>query len=194
MHETAILLQKSIGGIKGARRAQGRAEVRKGGQEGRQGGQEGRRALLFWPSWNTASCMYMYEPSCRYGPSCPWAELSIGQVVQEAFLCNPSTMPLYICWTFVIVQCTCFVSSLSCICLVNRGTGTRPRRSFWRAMIGSWRRSQPPGCGDAAGQASPPAWSGDSWTNPVMAGMGNNIPISTRHRHCPYDLSSTELP
>ena len=53
MPETAILLQKSIGGIKGARRAQGRAEGRKGGQEGRQGGQEGRSALLFWPSWNT---------------------------------------------------------------------------------------------------------------------------------------------
>ena len=60
MPETAILLQTSIGGIKGARRAQGRAEGRKGGQEGRQGGQEGRQggqegrsALLFWPSWNT---------------------------------------------------------------------------------------------------------------------------------------------
>ena len=60
MPETAILLQKSIGGIKGARRAQGRAEGRKGGQEGRKGGQEGRKggqegrsALLFWPSWNT---------------------------------------------------------------------------------------------------------------------------------------------
>ena len=52
MPETAKLLQKSIGGIKGARRAQGRAEGRKGGQEGRQGGQEGRSALLFWPSWN----------------------------------------------------------------------------------------------------------------------------------------------
>ena len=51
--ETAILLQKSIWDIKGAKRAQGRAEGRKGGQEGRQGGQEGRSALLFWPSWNT---------------------------------------------------------------------------------------------------------------------------------------------
>ena len=65
MPETAILLQKSIGGIKGARRAQGRAEGRKGGQEGRQGGQEGRSALLFWPSWNTAPVpnfieIYMY--------------------------------------------------------------------------------------------------------------------------------------
>ena len=60
MPETAILLQISLGGIKGARRAQRRAEGRKGGQEGRQGGQEGRQggqegrsALLFWPSWNT---------------------------------------------------------------------------------------------------------------------------------------------
>ena len=48
-----MLLQKSIGGHQGTRRAQGRAEGRKGGQEGRQGGQEGRSALLFWPSWNT---------------------------------------------------------------------------------------------------------------------------------------------
>ena len=57
MPETAILLQASIGGIKGARRTQGRAEGCKGGQEGRQGGQggqegrqggqEGRSALLF---------------------------------------------------------------------------------------------------------------------------------------------------
>ena len=54
MPETAIILQTSIWGIKGARRAQGRAEGRKGGQEGRQGGQEGHIALLFWPSWNTA--------------------------------------------------------------------------------------------------------------------------------------------
>ena len=53
MPETAILLQTSIGGIKGARRAKGRAEGRKGGQEGHQGGQEGRSALLFWPGWNT---------------------------------------------------------------------------------------------------------------------------------------------
>ena len=57
MPETAILLQKSIGSIKGARRAQGRAEGRKGGQEGRQGGQEGRSALLFWPSWNTVNML-----------------------------------------------------------------------------------------------------------------------------------------
>ena len=61
MPETAILLQKSIGGIKGARRAQGKAEGRKGGQEGRQRGQEGRSALLFWPSWNTDYiCKYVY--------------------------------------------------------------------------------------------------------------------------------------
>ena len=60
--ETDILLQKSIGGIKGARRAQGRAEGRKGGQERRQGGQEGRCALLFWPSWNTVhTCRYYYS-------------------------------------------------------------------------------------------------------------------------------------
>ena len=68
MPETAILLQKSIGGIKGAGRAQRRAEGRKGGQEGRQGGQEGRQggqegrsALPFWPSWNTA-----YVPLCFF--------------------------------------------------------------------------------------------------------------------------------
>ena len=59
MPETAILLQTSIGGIKGATRAQGRAEGRKGGQEGRQGGQEGRSALLFWPSWNTAVHLHL---------------------------------------------------------------------------------------------------------------------------------------
>ena len=60
MPETAILLQTSIGGIKGAKRAQGRAEGRKGGQEGRQGGQEGRSALLLWPSWNTDKSFIIY--------------------------------------------------------------------------------------------------------------------------------------
>ena len=40
-------------GHQGARRAQGRAEGRKGGQEGCRGGQEGRSILLFLPSWNT---------------------------------------------------------------------------------------------------------------------------------------------
>ena len=54
--ETAILLQTSIGGIKGAR---GRAEGRKGGQEGCQGGQEGRSALLLSPSWNTVSLTWL---------------------------------------------------------------------------------------------------------------------------------------
>ena len=60
MYKTAILLQTSIGGIKGARRAQGRAEGCKEGQEGRRGGQEGCRGgqegcstLLFLSSWNT---------------------------------------------------------------------------------------------------------------------------------------------
>ena len=57
MPETAILIQTSIGGIKMARRAQGRAEGRKGGQEGRQGGQEGHSALLFWPNWNTGTVL-----------------------------------------------------------------------------------------------------------------------------------------
>ena len=61
MPETAIPLQKSTGGIKGARRAQGRAEGRKGGQEGRQGGQEGRSALPFWPSWNTVKTKYFTD-------------------------------------------------------------------------------------------------------------------------------------
>ena len=66
MPETAILLQKSIGVIKGARRAQGRAEGRQGGQEGRQGGQEGRSALLFWPSWNTV-WPFQGQICCRAG-------------------------------------------------------------------------------------------------------------------------------
>ena len=67
-----MLLQKSIGDIKGARRAQGRAEGhqggqegRQGGQEGRQGGQEGRSALLFWPSWNTESSVNTENYLCR---------------------------------------------------------------------------------------------------------------------------------
>ena len=50
MHETAILLQASIGGIKGARRVGGGAQGHKGGQEERKGGQEGRSALIFLPS------------------------------------------------------------------------------------------------------------------------------------------------
>ena len=65
MPETAILLQKSNGGIKGARRAQGRAEGRKGGQEGRQGEQEGHSALLFWPSWNTALKVHLMTSFTR---------------------------------------------------------------------------------------------------------------------------------
>ena len=84
MPETAILLQKSIGGIKGARRAQGRAEGRKGGQEGHKGGQEGRKrgqegrkggqeghqgghegrsAVLFWPSLNTGTDLFYTDLS-----------------------------------------------------------------------------------------------------------------------------------
>ena len=69
-----------MGGINGARRAQGRAEGRQGGQEGRQGGQEGRQggqegrqggqegrsALLFWPSWNTVNHGQIQEKGVKY--------------------------------------------------------------------------------------------------------------------------------
>ena len=88
MPETAILLPKSIGGIKGARRAQGRAEGCKGGQEGRQGGQEGRSALLFWPSWNTAvgnTIIICCTIVCCANSWLPYIQLQIHVAVNRIF-------------------------------------------------------------------------------------------------------------